>query len=139
MYNLGIQAMESADTGTAAEWFERATAAGVGRGYAALVELAERSGNAPAARHWAHAGAEAGDPRCMGTYAMQLMEEDQRNFDRSMQWYEKGAQLGNPDCMLRAGQGWNYRGNKTQARYWLDQAQQAGHEHAADMIRKYCP
>ncbi len=138
MFNLGVLAWESRDRATAAQWFESAATAGELRGFAALVELAEQAGDRVGAHRWAQQGADAGDPHCMGTYAMQLMDDGEHDFDVGMRWYERGAALGDPDCMVGAGLGWSYRGNTAQARHWFEQARAAGHPNARALLAKYC-
>jgi TPR repeat protein len=139
-YNLAVSALHAGDTQRARQWYQTAAELGDGDGYAALTQMAAEAGDKQAEMHWSQLGAELGHPFCMmrnGQLLVQANPGDRTVMQRALALEERAAGTGSADAMYLAGIINLQLGLPSDARRWLERAEQAGDTDARGVIRKY--
>ena len=139
-YNLAVTTLHAGDTQRARQWYQTAAELGDGDGYAALTQMAAEAGDKQAEMHWSQLGAELGHPFCMmrhGQLLVQANPGDRTVMQRALALEERAAGTGSSDAMYLAGIINLQLGLPSDARRWLERAEQAGDTDARGVIRKY--
>jgi TPR repeat protein len=139
-YNLGVLALRAGDLNAARPWYQKAAELGDGGGYAALTQMAAETGDKQAEMHWSRQGAELGHPFCLMRYGQLLMQaspNDRTVMEQALVLEERAAQTGEAEAMFLAGIINGQLGRRSEARWWLEQAERAGNPRARSVIDRY--
>jgi tetratricopeptide (TPR) repeat protein len=139
-YNLAVTAFQAGDMPRARQWYQAAAELGDGRGYASLTQMASDAGDGQAQMHWSQLGAELGHPFCLMRYGQLLVQanpNDRTVVQRALALEERAAATGSADAMYLAGIIHLQLGSPSEARRWLERAEQAGQTSARSTVQKY--